>query len=872
MPVGDFAQTKIQPPRPRAGLLARDRLASPIATAVTEYPLTLLCAPAGFGKTVLLTQQLARWPADQPLVWIALDEDDDLTRLADCLVSALEPYDVPWRVAPEALVADIGNRPGATAALATDLVNALAGVDTPRGVMVIDDLHRTQDAAVFEFLERLIERLPRQWGVVLATRVEPPLPLARWRARGQLAEWRQDALRFTASEVSTLAATRGRDDAQALLDRTGGWAAGLGLLLDARREPGARVVQDRAMFDFLAAEVLDQMPVPLRTFLLDCSVLPELSATRCAQVSDQPDAARWLEEIERRGLFVTVVDEQEPTLRLHDLFRDFLEDRLRRERPHDWPRLLARAAAGEGDVLRRVGYLLRAGAWADAETALVLTAPERIAAGATLQVRRLIEGFPAAWRDESPALQELRGLCAWSQWDWTGAAEAMGKAAAGFARGGQQAQAQRVQLFSVIRAGSTANADDWAVVGPQLDAIAAQSLDDENRILLAVARAWRHLGACEADRVARPYAEAVALLDAGAAPWLRFACMPPTTFLGLYGIRPALARYVAGALASVPEDPPAEMGVMAEALQAGLELFADRAETALPLLERVAEAVRWMNSPRRPITYLHIVGGFVHAVLGRADPALAASQRLLDLLDEDRGSGRHRVWWKHTVYLQLRVAAVLDDAQVQREAAAKLRGGEDPAEPALYRRQRGALAARLAALDGRWRDAASGFELALRDEAALNHYGQAGELRVRWAHALVRDGRIDAAAAALRPAFERAEESGEPGPMRLAGPAALAELADVRWNDRLSPEHQAWLRAAAARPTPTPNAAFAGAALSSRELEVLAQMADGQSNKLIARTLGLSPHTVKRHVANILDKLDLASRQQAASWYREHRR
>src|SRR5512147_1488165 len=143
MPLGDFARTKIQPPRLRAGLLARDRLAAPLAAALLERPLTLLCAPAGFGKTVALTQQLAHWPARQPLAWIALDEDDDLARVADCLVSALEPCDPPWRVSPEALVADLGNRSGATAALATELVNALAGVETPRGLIAFDDLHRT---------------------------------------------------------------------------------------------------------------------------------------------------------------------------------------------------------------------------------------------------------------------------------------------------------------------------------------------------------------------------------------------------------------------------------------------------------------------------------------------------------------------------------------------------------------------------------------------------------------------------------------------------------------------------------------------------------------------------------------------------------
>ena len=156
---------------------------------------------------------------------------------------------------------------------------------------------------------------------------------------------------------------------RALLQRTHGWAAGLRLSLAVRPDEAARreaQATQRHLFDYLAAEVFEDMPAPLQEFLLHCSVLPELTAERCAQVSGEAQAARLLDEVERRGLFVSVLDAPVLTLRLHDLFRDFLEDRLQRRQPEAVPGLLRRAAAHEPDLARAVGYLARAGAWDEA--------------------------------------------------------------------------------------------------------------------------------------------------------------------------------------------------------------------------------------------------------------------------------------------------------------------------------------------------------------------------------------------------------------------------------------------------------------------------------------------------------------------------
>jgi LuxR family transcriptional regulator, maltose regulon positive regulatory protein len=316
--------------------------------------------------------------------------------------------------------------------------------------------------------------------------------------------------------------------------------------------------------------------------------------------------------------------------------------------------------------------------------------------------------------------------------------------------------------------------------------------------------------------------------------------------------------------------------VQAQALQAGLDAFAGDIARARSRLAGAAADSRWLNSPPAASTYLHSLSALAHALAGDAAGALAEAQALIDELDDERSSGRRAIWLGHYLHMRLRVAAIVDDVDAELDMHEQLRRATHAAEQPAFRRQRGAVPARLAAIEGRWRDAAAGFGLALADEVALDHYGQAGELRMRWAVALVHCGRLDEAAQALRPAFARVAADGDIAPLLMAGRSALATLAGAAWAGRLPTPDLLWLQAqaCAGRPQPgppQPPAADAGG-LSAREAEVLARIAEGDSNKVIARTLGLSPHTVKRHVANILDKLALESRQQAARWHLVQRR
>lgn len=884
-----FAQTKIQPPRMRPGLIERTRVEGPLAAALARQRLVLLCTPAGFGKTAALTRAIATLPTGTTLAWISADADDDLGCFAACLLAALDPCDLPWRSSPDALVTALDGGREARAAVVRELLNALLASEVARGLIVLEDAHRIADPAVFEFINLLVERLPDHWGFVIATRTDPPLALARWRARGELAEFRQDMLRFSRDETAQLVSARAHgavdDELRSLLTRTQGWAAGLRLVLDSPRGMGAArtSASHRHLFDYLASEVLDSMPAELRQFLLRCSVLPELDATRCAAVSGNPRAAGLLEAIEQRGLFVSVLDEPERLLRLHDLFRDFLDDRLRRDLPDELPGLLRRAAHTEPDPARHLAYLARAAAWDEAEQLLARIGPTLVAAGAVGQVLRLLEQFPATPREQSPHLAHVRGLCAWAQRDIVTMGVSLERAAAGFERLGASDAAQGSRVLAVL---GLTSAGEIARAVELLAQVRSRPMDLYTEATAWQAASWHAFALARMHEVGDPLTRMVGLLEQTADPLLWFQCAPPTSFIGIPGTRPAMQRYVDGALARSLGEVPTPLRVLANILSAGMTLWTGQLDAAETLLQQADDDCRWLKNPPNLVGPLHTYAALACAVRGEGAAALAHADARLAALTDGRTSGRRATWLNHCLFFKLRVAAILGDAATLRDTALELEAHPNPGENAMLVHERSTLAARLAEADQRWDDAVRHYEAAMFDEPAIAPYGQAREARVRLAHALLRRGRLDAAAQTLALVFERVHTHGDLGGVLFAGRDNLAALAGAAWGTLLEPAQVALLRQWARRATPpSPSAASMAsaatltatassparhAALSSREREVLSRLAAGDSNKLIARAFDLSPHTVKRHVANILDKLALQSRGQAAAWFHAH--
>jgi LuxR family transcriptional regulator, maltose regulon positive regulatory protein len=396
--------TKLRPPSTRPGLVPRARLVDRLTQGLASE-LTLVSAPAGFGKTALL----ADWARGgrRPVAWLSLDTgDNDPARFWRHLAAAI------GRLRPmvgERLGGLLDPPPRSFAAVVTALVNQLAAEPDPI-VLVLDDYHLVEAAPVHESVGLLVGRLPPQLRLVLAGRSDPPLALARLRARGQLVELRAADLRFTVEEAAAVlreAAGPDLPDAAvaALAARTEGWAAGLqlaGLSLQGRPDPAAFVATfsggHRHVLDYLSEEVLDRQPEPLVRFLLETSILERLSGPLCDAVTGRSDGQQLLERVERANLFLVPLDEVRGWWRYHQLFADLLRARLQRERPDRAPELHRAAAAWHEDhglVDDAVRHALAAGdaAWAvglvDRNVQALLERGE----GATLQ--RWLAALPA---------------------------------------------------------------------------------------------------------------------------------------------------------------------------------------------------------------------------------------------------------------------------------------------------------------------------------------------------------------------------------------------------------------------------------------------------------------------------------------------
>jgi ATP/maltotriose-dependent transcriptional regulator MalT len=319
--------------------------------------LTLVCTPAGFGKTTLLGDWARRSP--QPTVWLSLDEaDNDPARLWRYVAAALDP--LCDGVAEQVAALLRGPQPASLEAVVTAVINAVA--DRPdRLVLVLDDLHLVEAPPVHDSLRLLLDRLPAQLQLVLASRTDPPLPLARPRVRGQLLELRAADLRFTPEETAmllreTIGLELPAPSLAVLAARTEGWAAGLQLAAlslrghhDARGFVAGFSGSNRYVLDYLAEEVLARQPEELARFLLETSVLDRLSGALCDAVTGRSDSQRLLEAAERANLFLIPLDEERHWWRYHQLFADLLRARLGQERPDRVPELHRNAAAWHED-------------------------------------------------------------------------------------------------------------------------------------------------------------------------------------------------------------------------------------------------------------------------------------------------------------------------------------------------------------------------------------------------------------------------------------------------------------------------------------------------------------------------------------------
>ncbi|MEO8971460.1 MAG: AAA family ATPase, partial [Ktedonobacteraceae bacterium] len=344
--------TKLYLPRLRPNVVSRPRLIERLNEGL-HRKLTLIAAPAGFGKTTLVSAWVAR--CDRQVAWLSLDAgENDPTLFLTYLVAALQT--IAPTIGEEVLGVLQSPQPPPTESMLTALLNEITTLPD-HFVLVLDDYHVIDTKAVDQALTYLVEHLPPQMHLVIATREDPQLPLARLRARSHLTELRAADLRFTASEASAflsqvMGLSLSAEDIAALEDHTEGWIAGLQLAAlsmqghqDVSGFIQAFAGDHRYIVDYLVEEVLQRQPAPVRSFLLQTSILDRLNGPLCDAVTSQEEGNARLEALERGNFFVVPLDDRRHWYRYHHLFGDVLSAHLLAEQPDQAATLHRRASA-----------------------------------------------------------------------------------------------------------------------------------------------------------------------------------------------------------------------------------------------------------------------------------------------------------------------------------------------------------------------------------------------------------------------------------------------------------------------------------------------------------------------------------------------
>lgn len=903
------ARFRVPPPRGR--LLARDALVGQLVQAIVEHPLVLVVAAAGFGKSTLLAQAAARLPRDCRALWIAVDRlDRSPVRLFRTLVESINSLNAG--VAP--LDADTLTRmvqaggDGAHSA-AVEIADWLAEIDDGRLVWFWDDVHVLDSAPTWQWIDDFLDRLPPSVCCVMGAREAPPLALARRRARGLIAEFHESRLGFSADEASEFLARAAPhatpEQVRSLHARTRGWIAGLQLLASAPQAPGsaagARVGPDDApVFEYFAEEVMATLPAELARFVEDCCVLAEFDPARAAAIADEGDAgdrtdehigdpaaerigerrgdrsgkrtaqaARSIDALLRRNLFVSVVDPSGPLVRLHDLFRDFLASRLQRLEPARWRALHRRAARIADDPIHSAHHAMLADDPESALRTLATAAPQLARRGHGEAIEAFLRRLPPELAAQSTDAHWIAGAAAYHRTAIDETRAHLLAAADGFARDGA-AEASARSLVMAARA--TSYCGDLAGAQAMLARIDAERLTPGIRAELALEQAWIACATGNPAEAGAALRQATAIAEEQASPELCGLLVERmrTHFVATPGFAELARRFhdLAQRLEHRTDTP---LFAHSTVLGVWSALWSGDVERARRLHDSLwVDVERW-----RAFRSLHVDLSMSRAYLATVAGEFREAATLMDEMIASSQSGTlglRNAWIGTYLYMQLRVHWVAGETAQARQTYARMLtawGEQEWPFMAFARRYADGM---IAHLDGDYDRAATSFGELATAQSRFPVLKLAGDLRLAAARAELARGRREQASALAEAALVESADEGALGALLIESPELLRQLPAL-----ISAGHprRGALAALVDRAIAVldenrgdTGAAAAGArtpfdALTEREREVLALIARGASNKRIALDLNLSLHTVKRHVANIIGKLGVRSRGEA---------
>ena len=384
-----------------------------------SHPLTLVSAPAGYGKSTLVAEWVRQ--VKRPVAWLSLEEgEDDPLRFFSYFITSLRQIDARLGVELNAVLA-AGQLPPTEVLVAT-LVNDLLKVKSAF-ICVLDDFQFIQDKMILEVLNSLITQRLDTLHLVLVTREDPALPLARLRAKNQLTEIRAADLRFDEAEIECflcggMGLALSEQDILHLAQRTEGWAAGLQLAAIAMKSPLSMQEQTsrsafieslsgshRFILGYLTDEVLKVQTPEVQTFLLQTSILTKLNGELCDALTGHNDSAARLENLLAANLFIIPLDDEGYWYRYHHLFSDLLQNQLRRSHPQQVTALHQRASQWyetHNMPLEAIEHALAAGEYSRVVNLLEQHGWDLLNLGHVRKMESWIQAIPAEWRGSSP--------------------------------------------------------------------------------------------------------------------------------------------------------------------------------------------------------------------------------------------------------------------------------------------------------------------------------------------------------------------------------------------------------------------------------------------------------------------------------------
>jgi LuxR family maltose regulon positive regulatory protein len=902
-----LAETKFYPPRLREDVIPRRNLLDDLHSRLASHALTLLSAPAGYGKTTLLAALPVTHP-DLSLTWLSLDEEDsDPARFLTALIAAVQRLDSNCGATAQSLLTGHAQTGFEVRRVTSVLINDVLETLPNPFALILDDLHRISEPSIYVALDYLLEHRPPQLHLVVATRVDPPLALARLRARGEVAELRLAELRFSEEESNAFLNDRlglglSAEDMAVLHSRTEGWAVGLRLLassldrlgpVEERRLFIRHLAQtDRSIFDFLAEEVFNRQEREIRSFLLQTAILPELTAALCKAVTGRPDAGSMLQKLYRRNLFLVQVSPlqgranstsraapfdqphletgnptPEPRYRYHDLFAEFLAQKLQQEWPDRVSDLHLRAAQAERDPARAVVHYLAAARWPEAADLIEQIGAEMFRLGYLDTLSRWISRLPASVRDGHPHLLHYLSHCAFLNGAWSEVQSLLERALQGFeATGDEAAQGEVLADLAICASGQGDLERSGALFGHAL----AYPIPPHIRVQALLGRALVKGTVGDWRQAERDFKAAMALFHPTGE-------LDPLYLVALPFFHPGFA-VVPGGLEHLERIARQARTQLGDAVSPA-RLMVEEMTTVLHLFRgRLAEAIHIGESA---LALRERLGGHPYLALNAALFLIIAHAARGDYVAAEPLFGRLFLGVDQTdqppldlaIYLFFagRVRWLQGRLKEAREIYAQMCALEDPQrdfpEARICRAWMGSL---LQMAEGRYAEA----ERNLRRPEVLEQKDRTSTMngctRLMLARLYWRQNRRREALAELAPALAYYEQLGIPFAILVEGQSIVPLLHLAVEQDVHASYASYLLHLLGADEEPRPvDVPRTGATLTPREVEVLRLVVAGYSNRAIAEKLVISIWTVKSHLTKMYRKLDVTSRTQASVRARE---